>query len=319
MPKSTSMSAPKEEEDDMDSLIAPGAAASTCTGSNKYVLVLPEKNGTLSLLAQHPDVQDVSRHSFLRVERELLTVHAFPDTLVRRRFVCEALAASAKELGHEGLEAQIVESESFARTLGAIPSQRISTFRSELKELSQNATVAYYGLTPGVCAPKVEWLLGELIYIYPNLDFERTNGSWEKPYGHPLILCMIQQAFFNGDGSHAARFPDMFKSTLIGRPDELELPMAMVALVCTAIHAGLLQWRTGKHTKIEFTGNAFIDKYREHITFMHHTQDKNPRGYHATMHKLYKGAIGSINASSAPDNMQATSAISRLAIDQMEV
>ncbi|OJT02125.1 hypothetical protein TRAPUB_7420 [Trametes pubescens] len=279
----------KEEEESGVDRLGPGAGAPTVGDATQgYVLVLPEKTGPLNLMVQHPDVQAAARHSFPRVERELLTIHAFPNMLIRRGFVRAALAASANELGLEVLEAQILKNESFARTLGGIPSQRISTFRKELKELSQNAAVAYYGLAPGACAPKVEWLLSELIYIYPNLDFERTNGSWEKPYSHPLIVYVIQQAFFEGQGSHAQRFPEMFKSSLADRKEELELPMAMVALVCTTIHAGLLQWKTGQYTKMEFTGNAFIDKYREHITLMQHTLEKNRRGYHTTMHNLYK-------------------------------
>ncbi|KAI8982912.1 hypothetical protein BD414DRAFT_419381, partial [Trametes punicea] len=71
---------------------------------------------------------------------------------------------------------------------------------------------------------------------------------------------------------------------------ELELPMAMVALVGTAIHAGILAWASGKLTKLDFSGNSFIDTYREHITFMTHLQQNNVRGFHTTMHRLYKGA-----------------------------
>lgn len=56
------------------------------------------------------------------------------------------------------------------------PNQRISTFRKELKELAQNAVLAHYALTPGECGPKVDWLLSELIYIYPKLDYEVCIG-----------------------------------------------------------------------------------------------------------------------------------------------
>ncbi|KAI0819371.1 hypothetical protein BC628DRAFT_1036872 [Trametes gibbosa] len=295
-----------------------GTLASSSPGT--YRLVLPDKSGPLNLLAQHPDIQAAARLSFIRVERELVTNHAFPNTLIRRGFVRDALAASAKQLGLEALESQILNNPQFSRTLGAIPSQRISTFRLEVKDISQNATTAHYGLVPGSCASKVEWLLGELIYIYPNLDFERNSGSWEKPYGHPLVAHILQQAFFNGPDSVGRTFPDMFKSSLADRQQEPEVPMAMVALAGTAIHAGLLQWQTGQYLKIDFTSNAFLDKYREHITFMAHTQDKNARAFHTMMHNLYKAATGFINTTSNSQTTHAAAAaITRLAIDRMEV
>lgn len=57
------------------------------------------------------------------------------------------------------------------------------------------------------------------------------------------------------------------------------------------VHAGLLQWKSGQYTKVEFSGNAFVDKYREHITFMSHLETKNARAYHTMMHNLYKDAL----------------------------
>ncbi|CDO74226.1 hypothetical protein BN946_scf184721.g5 [Trametes cinnabarina] len=316
--------APKTEPDigdSKDGLRAPNAntAAASQMGANTYQLVFPEKSGPLNLLAQHAHIQAAARQSFIRVERELVMTHAFPNTLLRQCFVREALAASARELGHKALEAQILDNDQFARTLGSIPNQRISTFRSELKDLAQNSTAAHYGLVPGQCALKVKWLLGELIYIYPNLDFERNSGSWEKPYGHPLVLHILQQAFFGGPDSVSRRFPEIFVSSLQDKSEEHELPMAMVALVGTAIHAGLLQWQTGQFMKIEFSGNTFIDKYREHITFMMHTQTENARGYHTAMHNLYKAASGLDHTAPASSSAHAASAISRLAIHRMEV
>ncbi|KAI0820375.1 hypothetical protein BC628DRAFT_1341680 [Trametes gibbosa] len=90
-----------------------------------------------------------------------------------------------------------------------------------------------------------------------------------------------QQLFFDGDGITCQKVPQHVE-VYAGQPSGgTRAPCAMVTLVYMAIHASLLQWRTGKHMKIELTGNTFVDKYRKHITFMHHTQDKNSRRYHA--------------------------------------
>ncbi|KAI0661141.1 hypothetical protein C8Q70DRAFT_968957 [Cubamyces menziesii] len=284
-----------------------------------YKLVYPDKpGGVLNLLSQHPDVQEVARLSFPRIERELVVTHAFPNTLIRRRFVREALMASAEECGFDRLKAQILQSEHFAWTLGAIPNQRISTFRKELKELAQNSVLAHYSLIPGDCGQKVDWLLSELIYIYPKLDYERNQGSWEKPYGHPLINYVIQQGFFDGPDAVGNRYPEIFKSSLRERENECELPMAMVALAGTVVHAGLLQWKSGQYTKVEFSGNSFVDKYREHITFMTHLETTNLRAYHTMMHNLYKDALGVVSPLAAPAPQMA-SAISRLVINLMEI
>lgn len=66
-------------------------------------------------------------------------------------------------------------------------------------------------------------------------SFQHNQGSWEKPYGHPLIIYVIQRGFFDGPDSVGNKYPEIFKSSLRERKEEWELPMAMVALAGTVV------------------------------------------------------------------------------------
>ncbi|KAI1786026.1 hypothetical protein LXA43DRAFT_836220, partial [Ganoderma leucocontextum] len=69
--------------------------------------------------------------------------------------------------------------------------------------------------------------------------------------------------------------------------EETEIPMVMAALVATAIHAAILEWRLGFHKPASFSADAFANIYNEHMIILKTAKDKNPRGIHTLMHRLY--------------------------------
>ncbi|KAI0756057.1 hypothetical protein C8Q80DRAFT_1078133, partial [Daedaleopsis nitida] len=73
---------------------------------------------------------------------------------------------------------------------------------------------------------------------------------------------------------------------------EKEVPLAMLALVATAIHASLTEWKSGAHKTIPFSADTYLDVYNEHVITLNGIKDGNVRGYHMMMHNLYKGASG---------------------------
>ncbi|KAI0833352.1 hypothetical protein BC628DRAFT_1308004, partial [Trametes gibbosa] len=72
--------------------------------------------------------------------------------------------------------------------------------------------------------------------------------------------------------------------------DENEIPMPMLALVGTALHASLNEWRSGSHKPSAFSSDSYGDAYNEHILLLQGIQLKNPRAYHVMMHRLYRHA-----------------------------
>ncbi|KAI0706333.1 hypothetical protein C8Q76DRAFT_696627 [Earliella scabrosa] len=77
------------------------------------------------------------------------------------------------------------------------------------------------------------------------------------------------------------------------RPNEKEIPMAMLALVGAAIHASLTEWQHGVYKPTSFSADSYLDAYNEHIVLLQGIKDTNVRAYHTIMHRLYTAASGS--------------------------
>lgn len=57
------------------------------------------------------------------------------------------------------------------------------------------------------------------------------------------------------------------------------------------VFASIDEWRTGRFIRADFSANTFADVYRSHIQFLASILDRNPRGYHHMMSKLYEEAL----------------------------
>ncbi|KAH9941882.1 uncharacterized protein BXZ73DRAFT_41778 [Epithele typhae] len=115
---------------------------------------------------------------------------------------------------------------------------------------------------------------------------------WNRPYQHPCIAAVLRAVFFSGASSYAVRHPTIFVSTRPDRLEEREIPIPMLALVCTAIHVSLSEWRQGTHKTSPFTADAYLDVYNEHVLLLNGIKDNNVRAFHTTMHRLFVSASG---------------------------
>ncbi|PIL26550.1 hypothetical protein GSI_12308 [Ganoderma sinense ZZ0214-1] len=198
--------------------------------------------GVLSLKEQDAHIQDMIRHTFLRVESNLVFKNGFPDAVGRARFVYEAMRESAKELAYGALDRLLGTDQSFARTLASIPNQRISTFRSNIKKNADSTVGAFYGVQQvpgqaGETADKVEWTFDHLKYIYPLVlePADKRSAAWAKPYQNPAVASMLRTCFFTGATAVGNRDAARFVSSRLDWEDELEIPMPMLALVGAAV------------------------------------------------------------------------------------
>ncbi|KAH9857830.1 hypothetical protein C2E23DRAFT_881394 [Lenzites betulinus] len=286
--------------------------------ANAYQVIFPAHGGQLSLKSQHPDIQDVLRASNQRLERDLVSHDAFPDARNRGRSVRLAMVETAKALEprakYKQLTHRMINDGTFTRALSAIPNQRISSFRGKVKEKSDAAVASGYVLVSGKSSDKVNWLLPELIYVYP-CDFESKSISEAKPYQHSVVVSVIRETFFKGPKSFANRNPDVFRSSLPNR-DEKEIPAAMLALVGTAIHASLVDWKSGEFINASsFSADRYLDAYNEHVTLLKAIRTASLQKYHTMTHKLYDVVSGLAD----PAQTGTPSAVGRLDIDAMEV
>ncbi|CDO69798.1 hypothetical protein BN946_scf184766.g43 [Trametes cinnabarina] len=284
-----------------------------------YQIVYPPQGGVLALKAQHLDIQDVISATRRRLERNIVTLDAFPDARDRGRSVRMAMVETVKTLQpperYAGLVMRMVTDGDFTRALSTIPNQRISSFRGKVKEKSDIAVAAAYGLVSGNAKERIEWLLPELIYIYPT-DFEKKSIVENKPYQHPIIASVLRETFFKGPQAFASKNEDIFTSSLPQRPEK-EIPMVMLALVGTAIHASLLDWSSGDSAGVSsFSADRYVDAYKEHIIFMKGIKSSSAIKYHVMMYKLYNTVSG--NTAVMDASPSGTTALTRLNIDAMD-
>ncbi|KAI1785051.1 hypothetical protein LXA43DRAFT_1119318, partial [Ganoderma leucocontextum] len=175
----------------------------------------------------------------------------------------------------------------FLRSLIGI---RTSTIRLAVKRVADAHVVAHYNINPGNAIGRVRDLFEWMMYIYPFTDQADGGRSvpWAKPYIHPCVVAVLRAAFVNpGPHSMLTDHPEIFASTHANRPEETEIPTVMAALVATAIHAAISEWRLGFHKPASFSADAFIDIYNEHMIILNTAKFRNPIGYHTLMHRLF--------------------------------
>ncbi|KAI0703891.1 hypothetical protein C8T65DRAFT_654546 [Cerioporus squamosus] len=262
--------------------------------STAYAIVHPGGPGVVNLTAQHVHMRKTVRAALPRLEAKLAFEDAFPDAITLAQNVHDTLVDVAHEFGYIGLEQALRNNEKVSGPISSIVKQRMSTYRGSVKKLADTHAAAYYQLKQG-CAPLVTHLFDHLTYNYP-FNYDPNNNNihvfWNKPYGHEAYTAMLHASFFTGQNALGIKNASLFRSSLDTRPEEKEIPIPMLAFVGTAVHAAISEWRTGNHTHVTFSADAFLDVYNEHKILLNGIKSKNPRGFHSMMHRLYREASG---------------------------
>ncbi|TBU22113.1 hypothetical protein BD311DRAFT_676836 [Dichomitus squalens] len=264
--------------------------------SAHYTIVTAAPGAPILLNPQHLHIRAIIRATIPRLEVFLLTEHAFPDHFTASQFIRTALIEAAQTFKYLGLGRRLNDDQEFINPLVVLTKQRISSFRSVVKKCAESNVVAHYPLatSPDTTA-LVNGLFEWLTYIYPYTEqASTTNGKrtvpWNKPYLNDCVVAVLRAAFFTGPHSIVNAAPAIFTSTLPQRQDECEVPMVMVALVGTAIHAALSDWKSGLNKSQRFSTDAYLDVYNEHIVLLKGIKSENARGYHIMMHRLFTRA-----------------------------
>ncbi|EPQ50050.1 hypothetical protein GLOTRDRAFT_134307 [Gloeophyllum trabeum ATCC 11539] len=251
--------------------------------------------GTLNLTAQTREIQEVVRIAIDIITVGILMDEAYPDMGDKIKLGVDACADAARELGDDYLpilqKLKDKREKVFRHSLGALPVGRISLTRGEIRTVAVAQVVGHYGLTQG-CGEYAAGLLQGQRYIFPG-DL-RPGGRFKskEPYRHPAVLNVLQQAIFTGRSSFASGHIQLFESSSKDYPDEKEVPLAMLALVSTAIHAAIDEWSSGTVMQLDFSGNRFAAVYTAHKDTLKHIQKTSPKFYHETMAYLFKTARG---------------------------
>ncbi|KAJ7705816.1 hypothetical protein B0H16DRAFT_1747068 [Mycena metata] len=259
-------------------------------------LTLPAPNKDIGLTAQNPELQFVLRGAIGAIKISLLFEESYPTMISRGGFARPFLITAARvRQGSRYILARLLTDPDFGTTLAPIPLDRVNILRGDFKRCAVNCIMAFFGLvdmTPAEVMAAVENLVRDHRYIFPK-DPTSGNLQLNMPFRHGAIRFVLKEELFSSAAfvtQNIARFP----ATITSKPDERELPDAMVALAATAVYGALLELRmTGQRQTIAFTEDAYEDTYRNHMTTLASTRARAP----VSMHKLMHGLFNEVSAS----------------------
>ncbi|EPQ50618.1 hypothetical protein GLOTRDRAFT_133729 [Gloeophyllum trabeum ATCC 11539] len=264
--------------------------------------------GKLNLTAQTVEIQAIARGGIDRIHIQIITEHSYPDIGKRNQVALKACIRAAEDLGPHYKpilvrlrdETQVV----FRKAVADIADGRISGIRRDVKGIASGHCVGHYGLKQD-SKTYIENLLDAQRYVFAG-DHKSTPSrvNYKLPWRQDAVVAIMRQAFFTGKNNFALTHPSLFVSSFKDREDEREVPEGMVALVCTAIHACIDEWRTGTHVPEDFSSNNWAETYDIHKSMLRSVRESGPRFYHETMHYLYDQAMTSTRNGIAIDAQQ---------------
>jgi len=275
-------------------------------------LIFPHGSNKVMLTSQCPVVRAVIQDAIERTRASLMFSTAFPDLFEILDHIGEALVLAAEHNEATDIGRRLVHDHMYNINMTRIPRARIPLFRREVKDCCAAIVQAEFLAIPSPL--KVMSLVEKQLSNY-NYSFPRAgNGDpfnflpmRTRPYRNIRIVNVIRDMFFTGGASSFAhRFRSQF-SIHQGRDGVVlrELPIAMVALVATALYAAIKEWSTGTHKFMEFSSNAFQDVYNGHVNTFRHILENREDAYHLMMSDLYSQAISArIGFSAAIANIE---------------
>ncbi|KAG5654271.1 hypothetical protein H0H81_005120 [Sphagnurus paluster] len=255
-----------------------------------YVPPLPGAR-TIRINSQPPPLSTLIKAAIRQVIGDALFVDAYPSVSTIDNYFLQVLTDIGAHLEFPILVDRISVDRVLFSHIGRILSTRLSNIRCLAKRATLPKVETAYLLTgtSDERKKKIEKLIETGDYIYPrNLAgmLRRT-----QPFHHPVIVSSVREYYFTGTRmSFANRYMSRFTSSIETGPQALEreVPLPMVCMIATAVHAAISDWNTGYLKKSEFNADEFEDVYRGHELFLKNIQNERPGAYHRLMADLYK-------------------------------
>ncbi|KAI0634263.1 hypothetical protein C8Q77DRAFT_1072902 [Trametes polyzona] len=264
--------------------------------------IVPPRRGKLKLRDQHRRVRRVLSRGILNVQVELAMKNAFPDgAQTHGKMVYRALIKAAADLGYEDIIKRLRKKDAYTDELAKVPSQRIPTYRGNVRKLVEGQAGSVFELKFGN-REKGDWLHSKFRYIYP-FDYEKKTYQASKPYSPPIYVETLRAAFFKHAKSLGFKIAHLVESSLPDKPNEKELPAPLLALVATAIHAVIEDCKMGHRRPRDFSTNEYWGVYKDHMLILSNIRTKGPVQYHVLMHGLWRELYGTTDNIGSPGNV----------------
>ncbi|KAJ8456585.1 hypothetical protein ONZ51_g12035 [Trametes cubensis] len=269
------------------------------SGSEDERIDIVYKNGSkIGITEQRPRVKKTLNTAIFSCQADILLRNAFPDGTEKYNAIARnALVKCADELGYTTLVKRLKHDNDYALSLASIPVDRIPSFRSRIREVISGAIQSTYHLRPGDVA-HVNWLQKGCRYIYPH-DYKKDRIFGDEPFALPIFVDGLRAAYFRTPKSFGWRIVDKFTSSFPEKPEEKELPAAMVALVSTAVFAAIDDHRSNACEGSDFTTNSYSAAYKRNMDILLSLKERSLEAYHDIMHDLFKALCGSTTGAGA--------------------
>ncbi|GJE84946.1 hypothetical protein PsYK624_010220 [Phanerochaete sordida] len=275
----------------------------------------------LRLMDQQQHIMDILRDSFQAAAASIAFDCAVPDAGARFDLWQDIAIATAERLGDRyAVVVQRLKTDYYyAKAYVDQIEQRNSKKRSDMKASTDSKVCDEYGIVKDACQNLVAALVDRRGYAYPGNITAKYDGN--HPFARPIVWAVLKTFFFHSTRktpSVASQHPDRFKSSDRYKPQELEIPLPMLALTCAMIKLSLDAWSEGDGTTPEtFNYTECKKEYDAVVDMVEKLREKSEKTYHRILHDVYLATVGGSRAASVSKltDPELPDAVDRIVLD----
>ncbi|KAG1853133.1 hypothetical protein F4604DRAFT_1933424 [Suillus subluteus] len=248
------------------------------------------KTGSVQLTDQNIELHKVIQCGILEVKAYIAFKHRYPDLITKNVYTCDILLKAAWHHTAAPIKKWMETDDEYLLALTNLIDPCASLFRSEIKEVTSKSIIVYFHLGGFNSNTIIDQLLTSHSYIF--LQAFDAAGlpslNRQKPYSMQPVFLILHEVFFKQLKSIGVQFSQRFCDITKNKGGCPEIPIPMLAIVCTAIHATLLAKRNKSSDDFKLTGNQFLDIYNHHMSLLSSIKKKAPIKFHKMMSDIYE-------------------------------
>ncbi|KAG1731116.1 uncharacterized protein EDB91DRAFT_1306873 [Suillus paluster] len=224
----------------------------------------------------------------LEVKAYIAFEHGYPEIAARNVYAQEILLKAARYHNTVPIEKWMQIDDGYVSALTNLIDARASLFCSEIKDVASKNVLGYFQLSGAASDAILDRLLANHSYIFPQTFYGLPSLNRQKPYQMQPVFLVLYEVFFKQLRSIGAQFGQRFLDIAKNKSGRPQIPIPMMAMVCTAIRAILLAKKNRSSDDFKFTGNQFFDIYTHHVSLLERIQTTAPVKFHKMMADIYE-------------------------------
>ncbi|KAJ3538665.1 hypothetical protein NM688_g6484 [Phlebia brevispora] len=258
--------------------------------------------GKINIKDQTTLIQNILETFIRSCLNDFVLASGIPTADVRMQRQRELLIKAAESNDAMDIGDRIEEDRRYWAGLIAVGETQVGVIRGNLKKSANSFVASEYGLVPGSAGPRVAVLLASCQWIYAGDVLKKLEFG--RPFDREIFPQLLVAHFFNGPNAIGSRLSVNFKSSLEGKPDEKEIPEAMLAVVSATVALSIADWTSGTFTAPKEYNTTLAERYfGDTMAEFGVMKKRSMTGYHRTMHGLWNRVntmTGGVASSSVP-------------------